>query len=180
MKDVSCLQGYVDLAKLLDYAMKSLNDEEKLFVLAMNKKVKSYINERVDNFLEFNEELKLGRLWQKYRHLKPFVFSFNPEEKIPEVFQNKPAFIVWTVWQNSHLLGEEDLNKAALVAANILIQSQPPYSPEIKKEAIRGFEIIMERTGHSCSDHGLVHFWTEKIFPYLERKWEFKWELKKY
>jgi hypothetical protein len=177
MRSVSYFQGPKELEKLKKYAVDSLDNEEKLFVQKMDKKVKAYINKESDDFLTFDEVVKLSTMWKKYQHLKPFGFLFNPEKTMPKVFQNRVAFIIWTVWGTFHLLGEEDLKGAAIAAANILSKSHPPYLPKVKEEAVRRFAVFMENTGYSCSDDLTISFWEEKIFPYLEGVWEFKWEL---
>ena len=178
MRDVSCLQGPKDLEKINRYALESLTEPERSFVKKTTQKVESYMREETDEFLSFEEIVKLGCLWMKYQHLEPFVFRFNPEEKIPEVYQNRIAFIIWTVWRSYHLLGEEDLERASLEAANILSEFQPPYPAEVKEKAVRKFAVIMENTGYGCLTDLLISFWKEKIFPYLEGIWEFKWKLK--
>ena len=178
MRSVSCLQGPEELEKLKKYAADSLNNEERSFIQTMDKKVKAYINEESDDFLIFNEIVELACLWKKYQHLKPFVFLFDPEKTMPEVFQNRVAFIIWAVWRAFHLLGEEDLRGAALSAAKVLCEFQPPYLPKVKEEAVRGFAVVMVNTGYLSSNDLSSSFWEEKIFPYLEGIWEFKWELK--
>jgi hypothetical protein len=111
---------------------------------------------------------------------------FNPEEKMPEVFKNRIAFIVWTVWRSSHLLveGEERiLRKAALSVGNFLLQFQPPYSIDVKRKAVEIFAATYRNSNlnHSIKyailkEPNLSSFWNE-IFLYLEGVREFKWEL---
>ena len=178
MRNVSCLQGPQDLAQIKKYALNSLSEEERLFVEAMDKKLKAYLREEKDDFLTFEEVVRLRCLWLKYQHLKPFIFPFDPQKKIPKIYRNRKAFIIWTVWRSYHLLGEEDLERASLEAANILSEFQPPYPAEVKEKAVRKFAVIMENTGYGCLTDLLISFWKEKIFPYLEGIWEFKWKLK--
>ena len=178
MRSVSCLWGTEELEKLKKYALDSLNNEEKSFVQMMDKKVKAYIHNKSDDFLTFNETVKLSCMWKKYKHLRPFVFPFNPEKKMPKVFQNRVAFIIWTAWRVSHLFGEEDVERAALSAAEILSKFQPPYLLEVRKEAIKKFAVVMTNTGYSCSNDLSASFWEEKIFPYLEGTWKFEWEMR--
>jgi len=178
MRDISCFQGPEKLEKLKKYALDSLDNEEKLFVQTVDKKVKAYISNKSLDFLTFNEVVKLNRMWKKCQHLKPFVFPFNPEKKMPKLVKNRVAFIIWTAWRASHLLGEEDLKRAVLATADILSRFHPPYLPKIKEEAVRRFALIMENTGYRCLDDLSFSFWEEKIFPYLEGVWKFEWELK--
>jgi len=177
MRDVSCSQGPAELEKIKKYAINSLDYKENLFIQAIDKKVKAYINEKSNDFLTFNEIVKLNTMWKKYQHLKPFVFPFDPEKAMPKVFQNRVAFIIWTVWRTSHLLDKEDLKGAAIAAADILSNPRLPYLSKMKKAAEK-FAIIMENTGYRCLNDLSFSFWKEKIFPYLDGTWEFKWELK--
>ena len=178
MRDVSCSQGTAELEKIKKYAIDSLDYRENLFIQVIDKKVKAYINEKSNNFLTLNEIVKLNTMWKKYQHLKPFSFPFDPEKKMSEVFQNRVAFIIWTVWGTSHLLGEEDLKGAAMAAANILFKLHPPYSFKVKEETVRKFAVVMESTGYRCLGDLSFSFWEEKIFPYLEGVRKFEWELK--
>ena len=175
MRGVSYLQGPEELEKVKSYTMNFLSPEEKTAVRKMEQKIEAYISEESDDFLTFKEIVKLRCLWLKYQHLKPFEFHFNPREKIPEVYRNRTAFIIWTVWRSFHLLGEEDLERAALAAANVLSHS-PPYPEKVKEKAILVFAEVMEATGYRCPDDlSRSSFWEEKIFPYLEGVWEFKY-----
>ena len=178
MRNVSCLQGPEELKKIKEFAIDSLGDEEKLFVQRMDKKIKDYINNKSDSFLTFNEIVRLSCVWKKYQHLKPFLFPFDPNKRMPEIVKNQLAFVIWTAWRSNHLLGKEDLKRASILAANILSKAKPPYTYELKKEAVKIFATVMISTGYSCSDDLRIFFWTEKIFPYLEGVWEFKWERK--
>ncbi|MCX6764590.1 MAG: hypothetical protein NTU58_02680 [Candidatus Nealsonbacteria bacterium] len=178
MRDISCLQGPEELENLKKYALNSLDNQEKTFIKKMDKKAKAYVEEESSDFLTLNEITQLDRVWKKYQHLRPFGFLFDPEKKMPKVFKNQTAFIVWTVWRAFHLLSEEDLKGAALAAADVLSRFQSPYLPEAKKEAVKAFSTVMLNTGYSCPEDLLISFWQEKIFPFLEGKWEFKWELK--
>ena len=177
MRDISCLQGPEDLEKIKRYAMESLTETERSFVEKVTQKVESYVQEETDEFLSFKEIVELGCLWEKYSHLKPFVFRFNPEEKIPKVHQNRIAFVIWTVWRSYHLLGEENLEGAALAAAEVLSPFQPPYPKEVKKRAVEKFAVIMANTGYGSLYDLFSDFWEKRIFPYLEEVWEFKWVL---
>ena len=177
MRSVSCLQGPEELKKIKEYAADFLDNEEKLFIQKVDNKVKAYIHNKSDSFLTFDDMVKLSCMWKKYQHLKPFVFPFDPEKTMPKIFHNRVAFIIWTVWRNNHLLGKEDLKKAALSAANILSNHQPPYPPKVKVEVVREFATVMMNTDYGCLDDLRTFFWTEKIFPYLDGVWEFKWKL---
>ncbi len=177
MRDISCLQGVEDLERINRYALESLTETERSFVENATQKVESYVREETDEFLTFEEIVELGCLWEKYSHLKPFVFRFNPEEKIPKVYQSRIAFIIWTVWRSYHLWGEEDVEGAALAVADILSPFQPPYPEEVKKRAVKKFAVIMANTGYGSSDDLFGDFWEKRIFPYLEGVWEFKWVL---
>jgi len=176
MRNVSYLQGIKELKEIKKYAADSLNNKEKLFVQMIDKKVKSYIKKESPNFLTLGEIVDLKTIWKKYRHLEPFIFLSDPEKEMPEVFQNQIAFIIFTVWKSSHLRGDEDLESAAIEAANVLLKSHPPYSPEIKEKASKTFWLVMSNTGYPCLDDLSFSFWEKKIFPYLEGEWEFKWK----
>jgi hypothetical protein len=176
MKDMTYLQGVEELEKLKKYAAASLNEEEMSSVQIMDEKVKAYINGS-DEFLTIDEVVELSCIWRRYQHLKPFVFLFDPKKTMPEVVQNRAAFIIWTVWRAFHLLGEEDLKGAVLAAANTLSKFQPPYSSEAKEKAVREFAVVMTNTGCRTNDLSIsLSFWEGNIFPYLEEKWEFIWE----
>jgi len=178
MRNVSCLQGPGELEKLKKYALDSLDYREHLFIQAIDKKVKAYINKESDDFLTFNEIVQLNTMWKKYQHLKPFLFPFDPKKKMPKLVKNRVAFIIWTVWRVSHLRDKEDVKGAAIAAANVLSKLHPPYLFKVKEEAVRKFAVVMENTGYRCLDDLSFSFWEEKIFPYLEGIWKFEWELK--
>lgn len=171
MKDLSLVPGIKELDMINLYALEKLTGEERQFVEKMNKVVEEHEKGKGEIF-GFNEQIKIQVLWRKYKHLKPFQFRFNPEEKIPEVFKNKTAFIIWTVWRARHLVCEDDLvEEASITAARILPKLFPK---EVKKQAIQEF---LEYLHRSYPREGEVEFWEENIFPYLEGKWEFKWEI---
>ena len=177
MRDVSWKAGVEELENIKTYAMGSLTPEEREFVQKINQKVEDYINEKSDHFLTLGEIGKLTALWRKYQHLKPFVFRFDPREKLKQLYYNRVAFIIWTVWRSFHLLGDEDLEGAALAAAEVLSPFQPPYPTEIKERAVEKFAVIMANTGYGSVDDLYGDFWEKRIFPYLEGVWEFKWVL---
>ena len=178
MRDVSCFQGTEELKKIKKYATDSLDSKEKLFVRKMSEKIEAYVENESLSFLTFSEVVKLRSLWQKYQHLEPFVFRFDPKKRMPKIFWDRIAFIIWAVWKNYHFLGKEDLKKAALLAANILSKAKPPYTYELKKEAVETFTTVMENTGYYDLRIDTSIFWTKKIFPYLDGAWEFKWKVK--
>ena len=177
MRNVSCLQGSRDLENIRKYALDFLTRQERLFIERMTRQVEAFVREETEEFLTLGEIVKLLRLWSKYFYLKPFQFAFDPREKIPKVFQDQTAFVIWTVWRSFHLLGEEDLEGAALAAANVLSEFRSPYSSEIKEKAVKRFRGVILNTGYNCPDDLSISFWEAKIFPYLEGVWEFKWEV---
>lgn len=179
MRDASWLQGSKELENIKRYAY-LLDTEELVFVETIDKKVKAFVNNEESHLPGLDDVVKLRNIEEKYQYLKPFVFLFDPRKSMPRIVNNRAAFIIWTVWRSSHLLGQEDLNGAALSSANVLSECQPPYSPEVKDKAIKIFKTIMEESaGHMASGYSeAISFWHNKIFKYLEGVWEFKWELK--
>ena len=174
MRNLSLITGIRELDNINQYAAEVLNDKERKFIEKMNKVVEDYRNGQGEIF-GFNEQIKIQLLWQKYAHLKPFRFRFDPKEKIPEVFQNKTAFIIWTTWKARHLVCNEDLVELGSIAATkVLLESKLPFSKEIKERAINEFLRYLHQ---GYPQEGEMDFWEQHIFPYLEGKWEFKWEM---
>lgn len=174
MKDLSRVSGIKELDMINLYALEALTDRERQFVEKMNKVVEKH-EEDIEKFFGFNEQAKIQMLWKKYKHLKPFRFRFDPEKRIPEVFKNKTAFTILTVWKTNHIVCGDDLvEEGSITAARILNRSKPPFLEEIKKEAIQQF---LEYLHRSYPREGEVEFWEQYIFPFLEGKWEFKWEM---
>lgn len=172
MKDAVYFIGCKELEYLKKYAKDFLDNEERFFIHICDEKAREN-----DNSFLFNEIGKLDSLWKKYKHLKPFIFQFDPQKIIPEIFNNQTAFVIWTLWRSWHLRGKEDLEGAALAAAKVLSKYQTPYSLVVKEQAIKEFGLVMEYTGFSCLNDLKISFW-ENIFPYLEGKWEFKYEVR--
>ena len=177
MRDVSCLMGTAEIKEIKTYFLSLLSSGEKERFEQLEKKMEAFIKEEIDDFFDFNEILWLRQLCLKYGHYKPFYFCFDPKEKMPQIYYNQTAFIIWTVWRSYHLRGQDDLEGACLAAAEVLNKSNPPYPEKIKKEAVEKFRLIMENTGYLCSFDLAKSFWEEKIFPYLEGKWEFKFQI---
>jgi len=174
LKDPSIIPGIKELDRINQYALEALTQEERQFVEKMNKVVEDYENGSGVIF-DFNEQIKIQVLWQKYEHLKPFQFTFNPEEKIPEVFRNKTAFIIWTAWKARHRVCNEDLiDIGSIAASRVLLESKPPFSKEIKERAINEF---LRHLHQGYPQEGEMDFWENQIFPYLEGKWKFNWEM---
>ncbi len=168
--------GVEELENLKNYALGSLNDEERLFVQTAEQKLKDLVDDKNAEFLQYDCTRGLDDLWKKYYYLRPFCLTFNPKKIMPDVFNNKQAFIIWTAWASGHLLLDpEDLNKASLTAAAIFGASTKPYSAKVREKAIRRFHKIIHR---ELSLEALS-FWEKHIFPFLDGVWEFKWELKK-
>lgn len=182
MREASCLAGAKELGNIKKHMLDSLDADERIFVNAIDERIENLINEKDNKFLNLDELVKLRKIEEKYRHLKPFTFRFNPMVKIPRVARNRTAFIIWTVWRSNHILGDhEDLNAAVLAAANILDKHSPPYPypSEAKEEAVRTFITKMEMTGGNLGSgySDSSSFWNERIFPYLEGVREFKWQM---
>lgn len=174
MKNLSIIPGIKELDMINLYALEALKEEERQFIEKMNKVVEDYENEKADIF-GFNEQIKIQVLWQKYERLKPFLFKFNPEQKMPEVFRNRKAFIIWTAWTSKHIKCEEDLlEEGSIAAARIFTETKPPFPKEVKEGAINEFLRYFHRT---YPREGEMDFWEKEIFPFLEGKWEFKWEM---
>jgi len=180
LKDLSTIPGIKELDMINQYALEALTPEERQFVEKMNKIFEGYENEKGDIF-GFNEQIKIQMLWQKYEHLKPFQFRFDPEKKKPEVFQNRTAFIIWTTWKAKHLVRKEDLvDEGSLAATRVLLQVKEPLPRLIPKHTklamVVEFMQYLNRGYPDEVDQELL-FWEKYIFPYLEGKWEFKWEM---
>lgn len=177
MRTIDHLQGAKELENIKKYAPNLLSAEEWAFIKVINEKAEDFINYRSDKFLGFGEVIELEHIWRKFQYLKPFLFLFDPRKSMPEIIGSQAAFIIWTVWRSNHLLGPEDLKGATLASAKILSEYQPPYSLETKDKAIGIFiTTMMISGGGNYSQSG--SFWHNKIFPYLEGVWEFRWELK--
>ncbi|KPJ56562.1 hypothetical protein AMJ49_04605 [Parcubacteria bacterium DG_74_2] len=178
IRNISCLAGVKELNNIQEYALKELTDEERKFIEKTKKAVEDYRQERSENFISFNDLIEVQRIWQKYSYLKPFQFSFDPAKKIPKVFQNQTAFIVWTTWRARHLVcQDDDVNGGSLAVAEVLGRRKPPFSKEVRMEAVEEF---LKHLHSSYPDaEREIDFWEKHIFPYLEGKLEFKWELVK-
>ena len=174
MKDLFQVSGIKELDMINLYAIKALTNKERQLVEKMNKIVEECEKGQGEIF-GFNEQGKIQMLWKKYEHSKPFWSRLDPEKIIPEVFKNKTAFTIWTVWKPGRLLCEDDLlEEGCIAAAQILAESKPPFPEEVKKHAIQEFLEYLHR-GYPREDE--PEFWEQHIFPYLEGKWEFKWEI---
>lgn len=174
MKDLSQISGIEELDMINLYALEELTDWERQLVEKMNQVVEECEKGKGEIF-GFNEQGKIQMLWKKYEHLKPFRSRFDPEKIIPEVFKNKTAFTIRTVWKSRHLVCEDDLlEEGCIAAARILAESKPPFPEEVRKHAIQEF---LEYLHRSYPREDEVAFWEQHIFPYLEGKWKFKWEI---
>jgi hypothetical protein len=169
LKDLS-IPGVKELDMINQYALEELTQEERQFVEKINKIVDDYEHEKRDIF-GFNEQIKIQVLWQKYAYLKPFRFKFPPQKKIPEVYKNPTAFIIWSTWTARHLIcSDDDIKSGSLAAAQILLESKPPFPEDVRKEAVKEFLIHLRFTDEEKD----FVFWEQYIFPYLEGKWKFK------
>jgi len=181
LKNLSLVAGIKELDRINQYALEGLSQEERQFIEKINKTVKGYENGSGVLF-GFNEQVKIQMLWQKYAHLKPFQFRFNPKEKIPKVFKNRTAFIIWTTWKAKHLVCQnDDIDSGSLAAAKLLQKYKPSFMASIKKATVQEF---LKYLHPSYSEPSVLEaesdeliFWETEIFPFLEGKWEFKWEL---
>lgn len=184
MRDLLLIPGIRELGNINQYALEALTQEERQFIEKMNKIAEDYKNEQGDIFGS-NEQREIQTLWQKYKHAKPFRFRFDPEKKIPEVFRNKRAFIIWTTWKAGHIVCNEDLvDEGSIAAAKILSRQEAPFPEDIKKLAVREFRrylhaFLAEQKGGVDEDKEKkeLAFWEQHIFPFLEGKWGFKWEM---
>ena len=180
MRSISHLAGVKELDNINAYAKEALTEEERQLIEKLNTVVNDFTHERSNVFISFEDLIKLQGIWQKYEHLKPFQFRFDPEKKMPEVFKNRTAFIIWTTWRSRHLVcQDDDVNSGSLAAAKVLSEHKPPFAEETKKETIREF------LGHLHPGYGGLQWWTEReahefdfwekeIFPLLEGKREFR------
>lgn len=180
MKNLSLVSGIKELDRINQYALKALSQEERQFIEKMNKVVEGYEDGRGKIF-GFNEQVKIQMLWQKYAHLKPFQFRFDPKEKTPVVLKDQIAFIIWTAWKSRHLVsGQDNIEEGSLAAARVLSQVKEPLPRHIPKHTklatVVEFMQYLHISYPSDVEHELA-FWEENIFPYLEGKWEFKWEI---
>ena len=167
MRDISCLDGVNELNDIKKYALGELIDEERQFI------------EKIDKFpISYLVSLKLQEIWYKYEYLRPFLFLSDPANKIPRVFQNREAFIIWTAWRAKHLLGQAgDLEAGSLAAAKALSRYKPRFSDGAKKGAVKAFQ--RNKHGFEAPFKDELEYWNREIFPYLEGAWEFKWEIRK-
>lgn len=190
MRDISCLAGVNELNNIKKYTLEELTPDERQFIKEINEIVEDYRKERSDSFFRFHDLIELQTIWRKYEHLRPFQFLFDPEEKMPKVFHNRIAFIIWTVWRAKHLICQgEDVKSASLAAAAAILKYKlsisgdilkcklffSPIPDEVKKEAVREFQ----RVKGGFEDENELDFWESKIFPYLEGEWVFAWKLEK-
>lgn len=176
LRDVSHLNGYDELQQTIKYAIGALTKEEKQFIEKMNQAVQDFRTGKNERLINFKDSIQIKTIWQKYHHLKPFQFTFDPIQKMPEVFRNLTAFIIWTAWKSKHLACQKDDIKAgSLTAAKILSEGTPPFSKELKEKAVTEFlKYIYPGFDTEEQEFG---FWELNIFPFLEKKWEFKWEI---
>jgi hypothetical protein len=177
------LAGTSELNNINEYALEILTEEERQFIEKINKIVGDFVNERSDRFIDFDDIINLKMIWQKYHYLKPFQFSFDPENKMPKVFRNRTAFIIWTAWRASHLVcQDDDVKGGSLAAAKVLSKYKLPFPEEAKKEAVEEFVkflhpgYIPALPGAHFLDNEF-DFWEKEIFPFLEGEWEFKWDV---
>jgi hypothetical protein len=184
LKDLSLVPGIKELDRINQYALEALTPEEKQFIEKMNKVAEDYKNEQGD-FFRRPDQIRIFMLWRIYEHLKPFRFRIHPKEIIPEAFKNQTAFMIWTIWRSWHIKCNEDLiEEGSIAASKILTEGKPPFPEDVKKRAVREFRrylhsFIAEQKGGVDGEKEEKEraFWEEHIFPYLEGKWEFKWEM---
>ena len=183
LRNVSHLAGSRELHNINKYAKEVLTKEEKQFIEQINKIVERYREGQRSEFISFQEWIKLRQIWQKYEHLAPFQFKFDPEKEIPELFKNEIAFIIWTAWRSRHLVFQDnDVESGSLAAAQILSKYKIPYPKEAKQKAVKEFlkhlhASYPEHLHASYPDVEIeINFWERYIFPYLEGKWQFRWE----
>jgi len=173
LRDISIISGIKELDRINQYALEALDEEERQFIEKMNKAVEDYENGSGAIF-GFNEQIKIQVLWQKYEHLKPFQFRFDPQKKMPEVYGDLNAFIIWSAWKARHLVcSDDDIKNGSLAASKILLKSKPPFPEDVKKEAVIEFLGYLRFTDEEKD----FVFWEQEIFPFLEGKREFKWEM---
>ena len=122
----------------------------------------------------------LHELHAKYSSLIPYKFEFNPEREIPEVFSNEKALMIWAVWRARHILNHNDmhmLNKASIKAAEKAEElarhyASPNYTEKERREIILEFNSNLMNRCKSTPE-----YWNEYIFPILEGKRKFKYEV---
>jgi len=175
------LAGFHEYNEIKDYARHTLTAKEKEFLEKITKTVEDCEEGISDEWISFNDIIKLRIIWRKYEHLKPFQFRFDPRKKITEVFQNQTAFIIWTTWKSRHLVCQsDDIKGGTLAAAKILSEHKIPYSKEVKRKAVEEFLKYLHSsyTHLNHTEENELNFWEQHIFPFLEDKWKFKWKLK--
>jgi hypothetical protein len=179
LKSISSLGGTQELEDICKYAISILTEEEKKFIEKINAIKDDFVNERIEEFIEFYDIIRLKEIWNKYHHLKPFQFSFDPRKnlKTSHVVKKKNAFIIFTVWKFHHYAAYDDfIDYGSLAAAKILARRRKPFSEEVKLKAVQEFlSYHGERLGNVQKI--ALEFWEKEIFPFLEGKWEFKWEI---
>jgi hypothetical protein len=175
LRDVSRLEGFNELQQIIKYAMGALEKEEKQFIEKINQTVQDFRTGKNERPINFKESTQIKTIWQKYRHLKPFQFTFDLSQKIPQVFKNLTAFIIWTTWSSNHpAYQKDDIEIGSLAAAKLLSEGAPPFSKELKKRAV--IEFLKFIYPVFATEEREFDFWELNIFPFLEKKWEFKLE----
>jgi len=176
LKEIPHLEGFAELWQIIKYAMKALDQEEKQFVEKMNQTVRDFQTGKDVRYINFKESKRIKNIWKKYSHLKPFQFTFDPIRKIPQVFKNEKAFIIWTIWRfKNPICQKDDVETGSLAAAKILSEGTPPFSKELKERAI--IEFLKFIYPGFTNEERELDFWESNIFPFLEKKREFKWEI---
>lgn len=179
MQGNSYSDGLEELANINKYAMGELTKEEKEFVEKANKIAEKFrmIKRRTRTFMCSNEIREVKTIWQRHHYLKPFPSKPNLEKERPELFKNRIAFIIWTVWLSSHLGSEEKVAFWSLEVAKILKGHTPFFSETIKEKAVKLFLKNVGWGDITETEKGM-QFWENEIFPFLEGKQEFRWEVK--
>jgi len=176
LREIYHLAGTRELDNINFYVFNALTKEEREFIEKLNRVAEEYKAGERSGFISFQDVIRLREIWQKYKHLKPFRFSFDPAKRIPKVFQNKIAFIIWTTWKARHLTTQsDDIEGGSLAAAEILAKEKLPYSEKVKKEAVIAF-LEHLHVGYPENEETELAFWEKYIFSYLEGKWKFRWE----
>lgn len=176
MREIIHLAGVRELDNINFYVLGALTEKEEEFIKKLNKIVEDYRGEKSNEFISFSDLIELETIWKKYQYLKPFQFRSDPREKMPDVFKNKTAFIIWTTWKSRHLTcPDDDIEKGSLAAARILSEHKIPYPKEVKQKAVKGFLNYLHASYPDAENE--LGFWEQHIFPYLEGKWEFRWEI---
>ncbi len=153
---------------------------DKLALESIEKKAKK--DDRI--FFNLDYICAISGLYEKYSQLIPYKFGFDPKEKMPKVFENEKAFMIWTAWRSSHIISQNTtLDLASLKAAAKMEEYRPghfnpSFNPDEKEKIIKEFySNLGERGGVGFNFSEELEYWDKKIFPLISMDTLFRWEI---